>query len=130
MSFVWPNHADVGDDRRFGRKSDLTPEFHSVTVGREFFEIDRRTDDFNFFRSDAVLFDKFCFDDLGVGDDFCATVPIDERAPLLTERIGDAARARHRPAAEKKRETEPMVLGAVAFDQIDAIAAAKKPDAK
>ena len=57
-------------------------------------------------------------------------MPVNEGAVLLAERIGDATGARDRPTAKKKRETEPMVLGTVTLDQIDAIAAAEKPDAK
>ena len=77
-----------------------------------------------------MLLDEFFFDDLRVGDDFCAAVPIDEGAVLLAQRIGDAAGARHRPAAEKKGQAKPVVFRAVAFDQIDAVPAAEKPDPK
>ena len=76
------------------------------------------------------MFDEFFFDHLRVGDDFRATVPVNEGAVLLAERIGDATGARHRPTAKKKRETEPMVLGTVTLDQIDTIASAEKPNAK
>src|SRR5438477_2961700 len=67
---------------------------------------------------------------LRFSDDICATVPVEEGAVFFAKRIGDAAGPRHRPAAEKKGQAEPVILGTVAFNQIDAVPAAKQPDAK
>ena len=57
-------------------------------------------------------------------------MPVNECALLFPERIGDAARARNRPAAKIQRQAKPVVFRAVAFDQIDAVVPAEQPDAE
>ena len=76
------------------------------------------------------MFDELVLNHSRVGNDLCAAVFINEGALFLSERISDATGAGHRPSAKKKGQTQPVIFGAIALDQIDPIASAKKPDAK
>src|ERR1041384_1561222 len=87
-----------------------------------------RSDDFNFPRRNAIVFDQLLFNYRGVHHDVRAAIFENKRAALSLDRIGDTTRAGDENAGEKKRQSKPVVLRAVSLDQVDLVSAAKTPD--
>ena len=77
-----------------------------------------------------MFFHQLAFDHRSVGNDLRTAVLENKCATSAGDRIGDAARAAQWNSAKEKWQTNPMILRAVRFEQIDSVLPAKLPKAQ
>src|SRR6185295_815705 len=104
---VRTNHPHVADQRGLVGDTDFMAEFCTVPWRFELFQIDSRTDDFNFCRINSVFFHQLAFDHRSVCNDLRTAVLENKCATLAADWIGDAARAAQWNSGKEKWQANP-----------------------
>ncbi len=130
LPFVRANHSHIDDQRHIRRDPELSAELCLVPIWMETREINRRTDYFDFFRSNSVISDELPLDHRCISDNAGAPVTINECAVRASDRIGNATRPGEGNTRPIQRQSEPMIFRAETFYQVDPMLPAKAPEAK